>query len=92
MVESLKQGRVRAFYTFEPEYLSQPETAACHLQFIIDSLKELAQELHALRIPFTVFNQSIEDTLTGIQSEYHFSTLWSHEETGAGWSYRRDKE
>lgn len=91
LVEALKFGPVTAFYSFEPEYLAQPETQPCHLQFIIESLQELAQELHQLRIPFVVFQQSIETALEELKRSFDFTTLWSHEETGAGWSYSRDK-
>ena len=92
LVEACRRGPVQAFYTFEPLYLSQPETAPCHIQFIIDSLKPLAEDLHRLNIPFTVLHLNIEQSLKRIATQFQFRTLWSHEETGAGWSYLRDKE
>ena len=72
LVEALKFGPVTAFYSFEPEYLAQPETQPCHLQFIIESLQELAQELHQLRIPFVVFQQSILRSSKEALTSRHF--------------------
>ena len=80
-VEACRRGPVQAFYTFEPLYLNQPETAPCHLQFILDSLRSLAEDLHRLNIPFTVFHLDIEEALRSIANEFQFRTLWSHEET-----------
>ena len=91
LTEALRHGPTVAFYLFEPVYLTQPETTTSHLGFIRDCLIELSDELHRLRIPFIIRRSDIISALNQFKTEHPFSTLWSHEETGAAWSYERDR-
>ena len=91
LTEALRHGPAVAFYLFEPVYLAQPETTTSHLGFIRDCLAELSDELHRLRIPFIIRRSDIISALNQFKTDHPFSTLWSHEETGAAWSYERDR-
>ena len=91
LTEALQHGPTIALYVFEPVYLAQPETTTSNLAFIRDGLLELSDELHRLRIPFLIRRSDIISTLNQVKRDHAFSTLWSHEETGAAWSYERDR-
>ena len=91
LTQALSRGKVTALYVFEPAYLSQPETTPCQLEFIRESLETLSHELHKLRVPLLIHTRDIEDTLNELHTTLKFNAIWSHEETGAAWSFERDK-
>jgi deoxyribodipyrimidine photo-lyase len=81
---------VAALYVFETAWLEGPETDAQHVQFALDGVHALAPSLAALNVPLLVQRGSMVDVLTSLHQHDPFTHLFSHEETGAGWSYARD--
>jgi deoxyribodipyrimidine photo-lyase len=77
-------------YVFEPEWLANPDTDPQHVQFALDGVRALAPSLAALNVPLLVQRGSMAQVLSALHKTYPLTHLFSHEETGAGWSYARD--
>lgn len=79
-----------ALYVIEPEWLESPECAPIHVSFALDCLSELRDALADLGLPLLVRVGSAVDVLNELHQQLRYTHLYSHEETGAGWSYTRD--
>ncbi|MEL6539653.1 MAG: FAD-binding domain-containing protein [Bacteroidota bacterium] len=92
LYEAAQSGQqVLPLYVVEPDYWQQPDTSRRHWHFIHDSLQVLQQDLVQLGQALVVRVGEICSVLTALQAAHGVTTLYSHEETGNGWTYRRDK-
>jgi deoxyribodipyrimidine photo-lyase len=78
-------------YVIEPEWLASPEFDAQHLAFTLDCLTELRAGLSARGLPLLVRVGTLPQVFDDLRREFAFTHLLSHEETGPGWTYARDK-
>ncbi len=77
-------------YVIEPEALASPECAAQHWAFTRAALQRLRGELARLGLPLWIEQGPLPEVLERLHRRWRFSHLFSHEETGSGWSYARD--
>jgi deoxyribodipyrimidine photo-lyase len=82
--------RALALYVIEPAWLQSAECDARHLSFTLACVAELRAALAARGLPLLVRVGAVPQVLQDLQREFNFSHLFSHEETGTGWSYSRD--
>jgi deoxyribodipyrimidine photo-lyase len=80
-----------ALFIIEPEWLQSPECDASHVDFALGCLKELRETLAERNMPLLVRVGSAVEVFSELLSAVPFTHLLSHEETGPGWSYTRDK-
>ena len=80
-----------ALFVIEPEWLSSPDCDASHVDFALTCLSELRAALAERGLPLLVRVGSAVAVLSQLQREVAFTHLLSHEETGADWSYTRDR-
>lgn len=90
LFEAARMGRVLPLYIVEPALWSQPDSGLRHWHFIHDSLVELRMSLARLGAPLVIRIGEAVDVLQELAHELGSFTLWSHEETGNGWTYQRD--
>ena len=90
LVQAAKQGPVRCIYVVEPELWSQADCALQHFEFIRESLQELDAHLRTLGGCVEIHTGELPDVLQKIRQDAPFSGLYSHEETGNGFTYARD--
>ena len=90
LAQASKNGPVRCIYAIEPELWLQPDCALQHFEFIRESLSELDSYLRAQGGCLEIHTGEITEILTRIREEAPFSELYSHEETGNGFTYARD--
>jgi deoxyribodipyrimidine photo-lyase len=83
-------GRVLPIYIAEPELWAQPDASARQWGFAAECLAELQQALTARGAPLRVFTGDAVAVLQTLHRHHKIATLWSHEETGNGWTYARD--
>jgi len=76
----------------EPELWRQPDASARQWQFCRESLEELRAELATLGQPLVVRVGQVTAVLERIQRHWPIAGLWSHQETGNGWTYNRDRQ
>ncbi|MFK7876485.1 MAG: FAD-binding domain-containing protein [Paracoccaceae bacterium] len=81
-------GPVLPLYIVEPEMWAQPDASGRQFAFLKDSVKELRDLLGGalvLRVGRAV------DVLEDLRANHEIRHLVSHEETGNGWSFARDR-
>ncbi len=81
-----------ALFVIEPEWLDSPECDASHVDFSLQCLAELRANLAQRGMSLLVRVGSCVQVFTQLQAEFSFTHLLSHEETGAGWTFQRDKD
>jgi deoxyribodipyrimidine photo-lyase len=90
LLEASRHGPVLPLYVVEPEYWQQPDSSARQWQFCRESLLELRSSLEHLGQPLVVRCGQVEQVLERAHRQFGIGGLWSHEETGNGWTYARD--
>ena len=90
LVEAVECGAVCPLYIFEPDIWSQPDASRRHYEFLLESLTELDAALSALGQGLIIRVGDAVEVLDTLKAETGFTRLWSHQETGNGWSYARD--
>jgi deoxyribodipyrimidine photo-lyase len=77
-------------YVVEPEYWQKSFSSRRHWHFIYDCLRDLNISLSSLGQPLIIKVGDVCDIIEDIQSEYNINGIYSHEETGNLWTYKRD--
>jgi deoxyribodipyrimidine photo-lyase len=91
LVRACAAGEVICLYVYEPEIVQHPEFDASHLEFINQSLLELAHELEMRGSKLIYRTGSLPDVLATLHQTHRFEVIWSHQETGHAVSFERDK-
>lgn len=86
-----REGAVLPLYIVEPELWSLPDSSRRHWSFIHDCLGELRADLAARGAPLILRIGEALEVLEMLRLAFGSITLWSHEETGNDWTFRRDK-
>jgi deoxyribodipyrimidine photo-lyase len=91
LAQAALRGPVLPLYVVEPGMWAQPDASARHWKFIRECLATLNHDLAALGQPLVIRHGGAVDALDEIRRRHGLAALWSHEETGNGWTYARDK-
>ena len=91
LLRASRRGPVLPLMVVEPELWRQPDASARQWQFCRESLEELRAALAALGQPLVVRVGTVTEVLERIQRHWPIAGLWSHQETGNGWTYDRDR-
>ena len=82
--------RTLALVAIEPAWLASPECSPQQVVWYLQSVQSLRTELAARGLPLLVQVGDMLQLLQALQQQHGITHLFSHEETGAGWSYSRD--
>ncbi|MGC9370731.1 MAG: FAD-binding domain-containing protein [Paracoccaceae bacterium] len=85
------EGRVLPLYIVEPGYWALPDTSARQWRFTAECLEELAEGLAELGAPLHLHMGDAVEVLRGLAAAHGATRIVSHEETGNGWTYARDR-
>lgn len=91
LVAASRNGRVLPLYIVEPGLWQQPDASARQWRFIRASLVELDAALRGLGSRLIVRCGEAVAVLDALRREHGIAALWSHQETGNDWTYRRDR-
>ncbi|MFZ9405970.1 MAG: FAD-binding domain-containing protein [Burkholderiaceae bacterium] len=91
LVEASQAGEALALSLIEPQWLSSGEYDPRHRDFLLACLKPLQASLAERGLPLLIWPADAIDALDRIHARWPFDTLLSHEETGPGWTWIRDK-
>lgn len=80
-----------AVYVIEPAWLDSPECDSQHVAFALNGLAELRAALAARGLPLLVRVGEVRAVFDALRESFPFTDLLSHEETGPGWSFERDR-
>ncbi|NBX83940.1 hypothetical protein EBQ90_12795, partial [bacterium] len=89
--EACTRGKVLCCYIYEPSLIQSPEWDASHGSFLNESLQELEDSLKRTHLRLYRFQGEVIEVLNRLREVVEIETLWSHEETGNGLTYERDK-
>jgi deoxyribodipyrimidine photo-lyase len=90
LVEAVNAGPVLPLYIVEPELWKLADSSRRHWHFIHDSLLDLQRDLAALGASLALRVGEATEALEQLRHALGTFTLWSHEETGNRWTYKRD--
>ncbi|MEJ7137028.1 deoxyribodipyrimidine photo-lyase/cryptochrome family protein [Amphibiibacter pelophylacis] len=85
------RGPVLALYVLEPSLWAQPDAALQHLNFLRETLRDLALQLRPLGATLQLAVGEVPEVLARLHASQPFARLMSHEETGNGHTFERDK-
>ena len=85
-----KEGRALPVYIVEPEFWAQPDASGRQWSFVAESLLELQEMLSSIGQPLCILVGDAVQILQRLHESYGIAALWSHQETGNGWTYKRD--
>lgn len=92
LARAAQAGPVLPLYVVEPAYWQQPDASARQWGFVAETLAELREALARLGQPLVIRIGSVVETLAELRQAGALQALWSHEETGNDWTYRRDRQ
>ncbi len=91
LLQASRLGPVLPLLVVEPEFWQQADASARHWAFCAEGIVELRSELARLGQPLVVRVGAVEEVLERARRQFGVAGLWSHEETGNGWTYARDR-
>jgi deoxyribodipyrimidine photo-lyase len=92
LVEAAKLGPIRCIYIVEPTLWMQPDVSLQHFEFIRESLEDLATQMHLRGGTLEIHVGEVTEVLTKIWQANPFQGIHSHQETGNGFTYSRDRD
>ena len=90
LFEAAKRGHVLPLYVIEPEYWQEPDTSKRQWEFIAECLSELDEDLQSLGAQLVIKVGNVVEILQNLSQDHDINTIFSHEETGNGWTFKRD--
>ena len=90
LAEAAACGPVLPLYIVEPGLWRQPDMAGRHWGFIHDCLGPLRGELARLGQPLVIRVGEAVEVLGELITTHRIGAVWSHQETGNDWTFRRD--
>ena len=84
-------ARVLPLYIIEPDYWALPDTSARQWAFTAEALESLRTDLAAMGQPLIVRIGDAVTELARLCKAQGITRMISHEETGNGWTYARDR-
>ena len=81
---------VLPIYVVEPIYWKTECSSRKHWHYIHDCLVDLNDELRNLGQPLIIQVGDVVDIFTQIKLKFNIENIYSHEETGNIWTYKRD--
>jgi len=92
LVEAVKYKLpILLLYNFEPMLLNDSHYSERHFQFVWQSIQEINKQLKKYKTSVFVVSQNMILSLIELSKLYDIHTIFSHEETGIGITYKRDK-
>lgn len=85
-----KSAGLLPLYIIEPEAWQQPDASYRQWQFVVDCLQSLNHDLTEVGQPLQIYTGQAAGVFKTLAERYNITHIWSHQETGNGWSYTRD--
>jgi deoxyribodipyrimidine photo-lyase len=90
LVRAVEAGMVLPLFVIEPELWAQPTHSARQWRFVSRALAALRTQLAVRGAPLVVRVGDAVEVLESFRCQSKQVVLWSHEETGDGWSRARN--
>jgi len=90
LAEAAQRGLVIPLLVVEPDLWAEPDASHRHYAFMCACALELDETLARLGARLVVRVGPVVNVLADLKRRHGIADLWSHEETGNAWTYRRD--
>ncbi|MEP1990005.1 MAG: deoxyribodipyrimidine photo-lyase, partial [Ascidiaceihabitans sp.] len=90
LARAMAMGPVLPLYVWEPDLWAQDDASHRQWAFVRESVAELRLALDALGLHLVERVGTATGVLADVHKQVPFDHMISHEETGNGWSYKRD--
>ena len=90
LLEASSRGPLIPLLVIEPELWQQSDASHRQYAFMSECALQLDGEVERLGARLVVRIGRVVDVLADLKRRFGFTCLWSHEETGNAWTYRRD--
>ncbi len=91
LAAAARHGPVVGVYLFEPEVFGAPDADAQHLAFVVECVHELRARLRRRGGELLLRTGNAVEQLATLVQDLGATAIWSHEETGNGLTYARDR-
>ena len=88
--EGLKAGPVVPIFVIEPNLWKLPDHSSRQWEFVRESLVDLKHSLNDINLKLIIRVGNIQDVIKELMEIFHIQAIYSHEETGNEWTYKRD--
>ena len=92
LIAAAAGGAVLPVFIVEPEFWSLSDVSARHWGFVSECLRDLQEALAKLGQPLLIRQGEAVTVLCSLARTYNITALFSHQETGNGWTYARDQK
>lgn len=92
LAAAAERGPVIPLLVIEPGLWAEPDASHRQFAFMRECAIELDEALQRLGARLVVRVGSVVEVLAELKRQHGCDALWSHEETGNAWTYRRDIE
>ena len=92
LAQAISHGDVLPLYVTEPALWSQPDMSGRQWAFIAEALQELRDDLAVCGQPLVVRTGNMTQVLEALSRHVQIDEIWSHEETGNDWTFKRDQQ
>lgn len=92
LAEAASRGPIIPLLVVEPQLWAEPDTSHRQYAFMRECALEMDLALQRLGARPLVRVGRVVDVLSELKERYAVCELWSHEETGNAWTYRRDRD
>ena len=89
--EALKRGNVIPIYVVETDLWKLPDHSSRQWEFVRESLIDLKNSLNDIGLKLIIRVGNIEDVIKEFMERFHVESIYSHEETGNEWTFKRDQ-
>ncbi len=91
LIEASVAGNVLPLYVVEPDYWLQPETSRRQWLAIRAALEELGEQLRCIGATLITRIGHVPDVLADVHRQHGINAIHTHEETGNGFTFERDR-
>ena len=90
--EALKLGNVIPLFVIEPDLRQLPDHSSRQWEFVRECLIDLNNSWNDIGLKLIIKVGNIEDVIKEFMERFHVQGIYSHEETGNEWTFKRDKD
>ncbi len=91
LTEAATRGPVMPVFVVEPALWAGPDMSARQWAFVSECLADLREAMAVLGQPLIVRVGDVVEIFEQVRRERGVAGLWSHQETGNGWTFARDR-
>ncbi len=89
--QGLKAGKIIPIFVIEPSLWALPDHSSRQWEFVRECLIDLKNSLNEIGLKLIIRVGNIEDVIKELMERFHIQGIYSHEETGNEWTFKRDQ-